>query len=52
MMIKTVTIFTAMVISTALFSGCAKSDVQETDAAAESKSHSVDDGEDHSGHNH
>jgi hypothetical protein len=49
---NTVTIFATLVMIAALFSGCRKSDVQETDAAEESKSHSVDDGQDHSGHNH
>jgi hypothetical protein len=48
----TVTIVSALVMIAALCSGCGKSDVQTTDAAETSESHSVDDGDDHSGHNH
>ena len=49
---NTVTIFATLVLVAALFSGCSKSDVQETEAAEAAKSHSVDDGQDHSGHDH
>ncbi len=49
---KTISIFAALLMIAALCSGCGKSDGQDANAAEQSKGHSMDDGQDHSGHNH